>query len=90
MYNKVCHLLAVPPIHMTGYPYGSPAVLVLPGYWAFGSINVGKSKSKSKKTLFNDGQCKQYNISSHLKWVLVADKSMHMIIYNKIQIKMIP
>ena len=32
-----------------------------------------KSKSKSKKTLFNVGQCKQYNISSHLKWVLVAD-----------------
>ena len=30
--------------------------------------------SKSKKTLFNVGQCKQYNISSHLKWVLVADK----------------
>ena len=45
------------------------------------------SKSKSKKTLFNVGQCKQYNISSHLKWVLVADKSMHMIIYNKIHIK---
>ena len=43
-----------------------------------------KSKSKSKKTLFNVGQCKQYNISSHLKWVLVADKSMHMVIYNKI------
>ena len=33
-----------------------------------------ESKSKSKKTLFNVGQCKQYNISSHLKWVLVADK----------------
>ena len=47
----------------------------------------GYSKSKSKKTLFNVGQCKQYNISSHLKWVLVADKSMHMIIYNKIHIK---
>ena len=31
------------------------------------------SKSKSKKTLFNVGQCKQYNISSHLEWVLVAD-----------------
>ena len=46
-----------------------------------------KSKSKSKKTLFNVGQCKQCNISSHLKWVLVADKSMHMIIYNKIHIK---
>ena len=46
-----------------------------------------KSKSKSKKTLFNVGQCKQYNISSHLEWVLVADKSMHMIIYNKIHIK---
>ena len=45
-----------------------------------------KSKSKSKKTLFNVGQCKQYNISSHLKWVLVADKSMHIIIYNKIRI----
>ena len=35
-----------------------------------------KSKSKSKKTLFNVGQCKQYNISSPLKWVLVADKKM--------------
>ena len=46
-----------------------------------------KSKSKSKKTLFNVGQCKQYNISSHLKWVLVADNSMHMVIYNKIKIK---
>ena len=34
-------------------------------------------KSKSKKTLFKVGQCKQCNISSHLKWVLVADKSMH-------------
>ena len=34
-------------------------------------------KSKSKKTLFKVGQNKQYNISSHLKWVLVADKSMH-------------
>ena len=44
-------------------------------------------KEKSKKTLFNVGQCKQYNISSHLEWVLVADKSMHMIIYNKIHIK---
>ena len=37
-----------------------------------------KSKSKkSKKTLFNVGQCKQYNISSHLKWVLVADNVCH-------------
>ena len=49
--------------------------------------DISKSKSKSKKTLFNVGQSKQYNISSHLKWVLVADKSMHMIIYNKIHIK---
>ena len=47
---------------------------------------ISKNK-KSKKTLFNVGQCKQYNISSHLKWVLVADKSMHMILYNKIHIK---
>ena len=38
---------------------------------------VCKSKSKSKKTVFKVGQCKQCNISSHLKWVLVADKSMH-------------
>ena len=45
-----------------------------------------RSKSKSKNTLFNVGQCKQYNISSHLKWLLVADKSMHMTIY-KIHIK---
>ena len=36
-----------------------------------------KSKSKSKKTLFKVGQCKQKNVSSHLKWVLVADKNMH-------------
>ena len=35
------------------------------------------SKSKSKETLFKVGQCKQYNISSHLKWVLVADKNTH-------------
>ena len=41
------------------------------------TVMISKSKSKSKKTLFNVGQCKQYNISSHLKWVLVADKSMH-------------
>ena len=47
----------------------------------------GGIKSKSKKTLFDVGQCKQYNISSHLKWVLVTDKSMHMVIYNKIHIK---
>ena len=36
-------------------------------------VPESKSKSKSKKTLFNVGQCKQYNISSHLEWVLVAD-----------------
>ena len=54
----------------------------------YGGNGKSKSKkSKSKKTLFNVGQCKQYNISSHLKWVLVADKSMHMIIYNEIHIK---
>ena len=34
-----------------------------------------KNKSKSKKTLFNVGHCKQYSISFHLKWVLVADKT---------------
>ena len=33
------------------------------------------------KTLFNVGKYIQYNISSHLKWALVAAKSMHMIIY---------
>ena len=49
-----------------------------------------KSNSKSNNTLLNVGQCKQYNISSHFKWVLVADKSMHMIIYNEIHIKIIP
>ena len=32
-----------------------------------------KSTSKNKKTLSKVGQCKN-NISSHLKWVLVADK----------------
>ena len=47
-------------------------------------------KSKSKKTLFNVGECKQYNISSHLKWTVVVDNSMHTIIYNKIYIKIIP
>ena len=31
-------------------------------------------KSKNKKSLFKVGQCKQCNISSHLIWVLVADK----------------
>ena len=39
------------------------------GRWSL----FGKSKSKSKKTVFNVGQYKQYNISYHLKWVLVAD-----------------
>ena len=38
-------------------------------WWLYQNI---LSKSKSKKTLFNVGQCKQYNISFHLKWVLVA------------------
>ena len=37
------------------------------------NVNRCHIKSKSKKALFNVGQCKQYNISSHLKWVLVAD-----------------
>ena len=40
-------------------------------------------QSKSKKTLFNVGQCKQYNISSHLKWVLVADKKRMHLKYNQ-------
>ena len=35
-----------------------------------------QARKKSKKTLFNVGQCKQYNISSHLKWVLVAVQGM--------------
>ena len=34
-----------------------------------------KSKGKSKKTLFEVGQCKQ-NVSSPLKWLLVAYKYM--------------
>ena len=42
-----------------------------------------KWKSKNKKTLFNVGQCKQHNMSFRLKWVLVADKSTHMIKYHK-------
>ena len=37
------------------------------------------SKSKSKKTLFQIGPCKPGNISFHLKWVLVAGKSMRII-----------
>ena len=44
---------------------------------------------KNKKTVFNVGEFKQYDINSHLKWTVVADKSMHMIIYNKIHIKII-
>ena len=40
-------------------------------------VKSKSKKSKSKNTLLKVGQCKQYNISSHLKWVLVADKSMH-------------
>ena len=66
-----------------------------PRYWPFvrgihrSLVNKSKSK-KSKKTLFNVRQFKQYNISSHSKWVLVADKSMHMAIYNEIHIKIIP
>ena len=54
------------------------------------SESESESESKSKNTLFNVGQCKQYNMSSHLKWVLVVDNSMHMIIYNKIHIKNVP
>ena len=38
-----------------------------------------ESKNKSNTTLSN----RQYNISSHLKWVLGADKSMRMINYNR-------
>ena len=30
-------------------------------------INGSKTKSKSKKTLFKVGQCKQYNIGFHFK-----------------------
>ena len=68
-------------------PFYSNKLILIP-VWISNEIHYkSKSKSKSKKTLFNVGQCKQYNISSHLKWVLVADKSMHMIIYNKIHIK---
>ena len=40
-------------------------------------LHNSKNKSKSKKTLFKVGQCKEYNISLHIKWVLVAGKSMH-------------
>ena len=43
-------------------------------------------KSKSKKTLFKVGQGKQHNIDSRLKWVLVIDKIMHMIKYDKTHI----
>ena len=31
--------------------------------------------SKSEKTLFKVGQCIQYDISSHFKWVLVIDNN---------------
>ena len=51
-------------------------VCKLPGCVEGHPWNLGKSKSKSKKTLFNVGQCKQYNISSHLKWVLGNDKNL--------------
>ena len=39
------------------------------------SKSKSERKSKSKKTVSKIGQCKQYNLSSHLKWVLVADKA---------------
>ena len=50
--------------------------------WAHVRNNIkpygkSKSKSKSQKTFFNVGQCKQYNISSHLKWVLIADQFIY-------------
>ena len=37
--------------------------------------------SKSKKNLFKVGQCKQNNVSSHLKWVLITDKHAYDQIY---------
>ena len=43
-----------------------------------------KNKTKTKKTLFKVGQYKQFNISSHLKWVLVANKSMHISHISKV------
>ena len=52
--------------------------------WCYQSLYLhkGKNKSKSKKPLFIVGLCKEYKISYHLKWVLVAHKSMHI---SKIQ-----
>ena len=32
-----------------------------------------------RKLYLKSDKVKQYNISSHLKWVLVADKGMHII-----------
>ena len=42
-----------------------------------------------QKTLFKVRQCKQYNISSHLKWVLVADMSTGHIYFIKSLVRMI-
>ena len=59
--------------------------------WVGPQTNIAQHtcKSKCKKTLYQFGQCKQYNISPDLKWELVAGKSMYIIkkhwyTYNKI------
>ena len=44
--------------------------------------NPVSCKSKGKKILFKVGQFKHYNITSYWKCVLIADKNMHMIKYN--------
>ena len=55
----------------------TPAVVHKMTWYQSLYLHTSTNKSKSKKTLFKVGQCKQYNISSHSTWVLVADTSMH-------------
>ena len=53
--------------------------------WSNGYVIAGIGSSvrvrvrRVRKLYFKSDKVKQYNISSHLKWVLVADKSMHII-----------
>ena len=48
-----------------------------------GNVAVVLGKSKSEESLFKVGQCKQ-NVTSHLKWVLVADKSVVIFIFDRL------
>ena len=66
-------------------PLGAPAS-VKRVYFTYLTRTKNKSKSKlEQENVFKVGQYNQYNISSHLKWVLVADRSVHIIKYDKIR-----